>query len=317
MVNAMASMQKLTRIGIVGRGAIGVNMALHLQDQAKFDTTLLLRDDDALTTSRKAPLRITTTSGESHTIRCSQTYLSPQSIGNLDVIIIPVKQYQLAPLLKTISPYLNKTTILLLLHNGMGGIELAEKYAPENTIMAATTTDGVYKNATNEFMQTAIGNLDIGFVNDKLATRETSQEKLMETLKSLHPNVRWRNDIVFALYQKLAINAVINPLTALKNCKNGELENHQKEVNEVKNEVFDLYEFMNLPIDTHQLSQQIDEVIALTKENYSSMHQDFHHHRETEIEGILGFLLNKGSETGMKMAATESLYEQIKAQTSK
>jgi 2-dehydropantoate 2-reductase len=43
------------------------------------------------------------------------------------------------------------------------------------------------------------------------------------------------------------------------------------------------------------------------------MHQDFQNGRETEVEGILGFLLVKGHETGMKMAYVQQLYEQIKA----
>jgi 2-dehydropantoate 2-reductase len=68
---------------------------------------------------------------------------------------------------------------------------------------------------------------------------------------------------------------------------------------------------MNLPIDNHELSKQIDDVIDLTANNYSSMHQDFHKNRQTEVEGILGFLLLKGEETGMKLPMIESLYEQI------
>ncbi|MFT6086572.1 MAG: 2-dehydropantoate 2-reductase [Glaciecola sp.] len=134
-------------------------------------------------------------------------------------------------------------------------------------------------------------------------------------LSCLHPNLLWRSDMAFVLYQKLAVNAAINPLTALKNCKNGELVNYSEEVKKVKEEIFDLYEFMNLPLDNHALSLHIDAVIQLTKENYSSMHQDFQNGRETEVEGILGFLLEKGKETGMKMAFVQTLYEQIKAQS--
>jgi 2-dehydropantoate 2-reductase len=80
----------------------------------------------------------------------------------------------------------------------------------------------------------------------------------------------------------------------------------------IKEEVFDLYEFMNLPLDNHALSKQIDDVIRLTQDNYSSMHQDYQNGRETEVEGILGFLLARAKETGMKMNFIKTLYEQIK-----
>jgi 2-dehydropantoate 2-reductase len=226
--------------------------------------------------------------------------------------VIPVKHYQIETLLLELAPILSTETALLLLHNGMGGIELVQKYLPNNPLLVATTTDGVYKTSATCFVQTAIGQFDIGVI-DEGNSLENNTNSEWEYLEAVHPHLRWRNDIVFALYQKLAVNAAINPLSALKNCKNGELLNYSDDIKKIKEETFDLYEFMNLPLDNHALSQHIDAVIQLTQDNYSSMHQDFHNGRKTEVEGILGFLLEKAKETGMKMPFIQTLYEQIKA----
>jgi len=302
----MADKQTLKNIGIIGRGAIGVDIAFHLQNAENINTTLLLRKQHDISN----PLFIKVKDGETHHLNCEQTHLSEDTLSQLDLLVIPVKQYQLKSLLQTISPIVQKHTVILLLHNGMGGIELAEKHLPNNPLLVATTTDGVYKTSDSTFVQTAIGQFDIGPVDEKTLLL-TSSETSLQFIKQLHPNFNWRVDIIFALYQKLAVNAVINPLTALKNCKNGELSKYQTEVNCIKEEIFDLYEFMNLPIDNHTLSQHIDDVIQLTANNYSSMHQDFHHGRETEVDGILGFLLEKGQETGMKLNFIQELYNQI------
>jgi 2-dehydropantoate 2-reductase len=320
----MADCNVIKRIGIIGRGAIGVNLAYHLQNMQStqnvqgmqnvqsiqnaenIETELLIRDHY----DPSQPLTIHTENGETQTLKCKQCFINENTLSKLDLIVIPVKHYQLESVMKTIAPILPNHTSVMLLHNGMGGIELAEKYLPNNLLLAATTTDGVYKTSANSFVQTAIGQLEMGFANTDEA-HLIAPDLNIDYVKKLHPNFHWREDIVFALYQKLAVNAVINPLTALKNCKNGELENYPEEVKKVKDEVFDLYEFMNLPIDNHALSAHIDNVIQLTKLNYSSMHQDFHHGRETEVEGILGFLLQKGEETGMKMDFIRQLYTQI------
>ncbi|MFT5712422.1 MAG: 2-dehydropantoate 2-reductase [Glaciecola sp.] len=340
MDNEMANTQIIKRIGIIGRGAIGVNIAFNLQFVECVQTTLLVKEHY----DRSDVLSLLTVDGEKHIIKCNQAYISKSILQPLDLIILPVKQYQIERLLLDIAEYLDTKTTILLLHNGMGGIQLVQKYLPNNPLLVATTTDGVYKTSTTCFIQTAVGQFDIGAIYEENVDEENvdeenvdeenadeesvneesiDEEKPIEKhnnsrwnyLSYLHPRLLWRSDMAFALYQKLAVNAAINPLTAIKNCKNGELVHYSEEVKKVKEEIFDLYEFMNLPIDNHALSLHIDNVIQLTKENYSSMHQDFQNKRETEVEGILGFLLEKGKETGMKMAFIQTLYEQIKAQS--
>jgi 2-dehydropantoate 2-reductase len=325
MDNEMANTQIIKRIGIIGRGAIGVNIAFNLQFTQSIQTTLLVKEHY----DRSDVLSLLTVGGETHTIKCDQAYISKSALQVLDVIILPVKQYQIERVLQDIAEYLDTKTTVLLLHNGMGGIQLVKKYLPNNPLLVATTTDGVYKISTTGFIQTAVGQFDVGAIYEEIADEDIVGEDIVgeenaikkynhstwDYLQYIHPNILWRSDMAFALYQKLAVNAAINPLTALKNCKNGELVNYSEEVKKVKEEIFDLYEFMNLPIDNHALSLHIDSVIQLTKENYSSMHQDFQNDRETEVEGILGFLLEKGKETGMKMTFIQTLYEQIKAQS--
>lgn len=308
MVNEMADIQSIKNIGIIGRGAIGVSIAFNLQLAVNVKTTLLVRNDHVLDDQ----LTLLDADGNTHHIKTPQQFLSQQQLKQLDIIVIPVKQYQIEALLQELAPIITSQMAILLLHNGMGGIELVQKYLPTNPLLVATTTDGVYKTSPTCFVQTAVGQFDIGIV-DEDGHFDKSENSSWDYLKSLHSNFRWRNDIVFALYQKIAVNAAINPLTALKNCKNGELINYYDDIKKIKEEIFDLYEFMNLPLDNHALSQHIDAVIRLTKDNYSSMHQDFHNGRETEVDGILGFLLEKAKETGMKMPLIQTLYDQIKA----
>jgi 2-dehydropantoate 2-reductase len=255
--------------------------------------------------------------GVDKTIDLPQVTLNAKALEDIDLLILPIKHYQVEAALLSLQGQLAKHTTILLLHNGMGTKALIEKHLPDSPYLIGITTDAAYQVSANRFHQVACGKLEIGepLQASEVASRNISKRSLSDLMK-LHPQMVWREDIEFAQYQKLAINAAINPLSATKNCKNGEVRQYQDELKNIKSEIFDLYEFMNLPIDNHELSKQIDDVIDLTKNNYSSMHQDFHKNRQTEIEGILGYLLLKGEETGMKLPFIESLYKEIISQPS-
>ncbi|MBF7072459.1 ketopantoate reductase family protein [Glaciecola sp. MH2013] len=304
-------------IGIVGRGAIGLSLLNHLQNRKEHNITLFIRPETAVLDA----IYFATQEQNERVLQAQQLPISQANVQKLELIILPIKHYQVAATLEQLSGILPSRTALLLLHNGMGTKELAQKLFPHNPILLGITTDGVYQLSANRFQHVATGKLEVGLattidaLQDNALTDNREDQELATywkpRLETLHPNMQWREDIEYAQYQKLAVNAVINPLTALKNCKNGELTLYPKEVAAVKNEVFDLYEFMQLPIDTFALSTQIDEVISLTANNYSSMHQDYHFQRETELDGILGFLIEKAEATGMQLPLINDMYMRL------
>lgn len=296
------------KVGIVGRGAIGVCLASYLSSQENVHSYFFIRDEyEAI-----SPLYLQQINNTDIAINAPQLHLSNAALKDLDLLILPIKHYQVENTLLSLKGKLSHHTTVLLLHNGMGTKALIEKYLPDTPYLIGITTDAAYQVSANRFHQAACGKLEIGkpLQASEVDARNIATSSLKQLMK-LHPNLIWREDIEFAQYQKLAINAAINPLTATKNCKNGEIKHYQHELQTIKSEIFDLYEFMNLPIDNHELSKQIDDVIDLTKNNYSSMHQDFHKNRQTEVEGILGYLLLKGEETGMKLPFIDTLYQQI------
>ena len=125
------------------------------------------------------------------------------------------------------------------------------------------------------------------------------------------PNYQYHDDIAPALFTKLGINAVINPLTAILQIKNGQLLQHPDLVETLKSEVFKVYSAINVSYSKDVLSKAIDNVIAATSNNWSSMQQDIEHHRLTENETVLGYLLSLAAQYELKTPLMKKLYTQL------
>jgi 2-dehydropantoate 2-reductase len=107
---------------------------------------------------------------------------------------------------------------------------------------------------------------------------------------------------------------VINPLTAIHNLKNGELTNIQYNV-DISNICFEISKVMralDYPIDSTELVKNVQQVIAATANNYSSMHQDIKFKRRTEIEFINGYVTSKATDLNIKVPHNQRLLEQIR-----
>lgn len=224
----------------------------------------------------------------------------------LDLLVLPLKFYHLAPLIAQLQGQLPSDLPILLLQNGLGGHELLEQAFPANPLFLGATTDAIVKLSPHQIRIHARGELVIGSLAQSSAT------KAVDTLLTLHPKGMWHSNILYYLYKKLAVNAVINPISAIYKCRNGEIKRYPALVAGIKQEVFALYEALSLDIDLDELNAYIEEVIQLTANNYSSMYQDFVNQRPTEIDSILGVLLNKAAAQKMSLPCILSCYNKIK-----
>jgi len=226
--------------------------------------------------------------------------------SQFDLLILPVKFYHLAPLISQLQPTLPPSLPILLLQNGLGGDELLRQAFPDNPLYIGSTTDAIASLEKGHIQINARGELIVGSMLEKAPCEAVS------ALIQAHPNALWDQDIMRYLYRKLAVNAVINPISAKYNCRNGEILRYGELIEGVKAEIFRLYKALKIDIATAELSDYIDSVITLTANNYSSMYQDRKANRPTEIDSILGVLLRKAAELNITLPLIQGLYDDIK-----
>ncbi|MBU2879941.1 ketopantoate reductase family protein [Aliiglaciecola lipolytica] len=284
---------------IVGNGAIGNLLALqchHLQ----FDYRIVVRN--------QSPSEI----------RCQtvhqQEILRPVYQRSSDTIeqglfILPLKAYQIIPAIGQFKSQLSAEVPLVLLHNGMVDHAQILELLPNNPILVATTSYGAFKPQYDGLNVTGIGATQAGWLRN-------SDDNLgyQQVFEKLLPPCSWHKDILQILWRKLAVNSVINPLTAIHNVANGELakQPYRSTIMGVTKEISTLMNAVNLAVTQQELFANCMAIIEKTAGNYSSMHQDVQYKRKTEIENISGYVVSQGKQLSIPVPFNNELFEQVK-----
>ena len=229
----------------------------------------------------------------------------PQFLAESDLLLVTLKAWQVSDAVRTLARQLPESCPILLLHNGIGTMEELSRL--QHPILLGFTTQAAKRDG-NVIVHVASGTTHIGPGNIQAA----GYSYLADTLHQALPDVAWHNDIGSASWNKLAVNCVINPLTALYNCRNGELNGHDEEIFDICDEIARVMEREGYNTSTENLFSHVKQVIASTGENTSSMLQDIREQRHTEIDYITGYLLRRARAKGIAVPLNTHLYEQIK-----
>lgn len=294
-------MDSRVNITILGPGAVGSLWACYLQ-KAGHNVSLWTRKS----TPSELSLSLNAQENSSHSFSCNDK----ESLIHCDLLFITVKAWQVESALLPLLPLLSQETILLFMHNGMGAIDNIKEKINHHPILQATTTHGALKENNHTVKHTGLGHTVIGPFNLLGNQCQFIQDVLTHSL----PSIEWNSGIEIALWKKLAINCAINPLTAIHQCKNGQLSQpdiHQ-DVIRICSEVQQVLQQENVEWTETELVSMVNQVISATSENYSSMNRDCFYQRKTEIDNITGYLLQKAEQHGISAPTNQTLYNQIK-----
>ncbi|MGF1762969.1 2-dehydropantoate 2-reductase [Aliivibrio kagoshimensis] len=285
---------------ILGPGAIGSLWACYL-DKAGHNVSLWLRDG-----KEQATLILDNDSSSPSHFPCNQI----DDLKQCDLLLITVKAWQVESALLPLLPHLAKETIFLFMHNGMGALEPLQQQLSSYPVLLATTTHGAFKSDSVHVQHTGKGTTSIGHFN----SLGGKCQFLVEVLNHALPQVDWSENINQTLWKKLAINCAINPLSAINNGKNGALaaQEFQPILEKICQEVALVANAESVPLSALELQRSVSDVIMKTASNHSSMQQDIHHRRKSEIDFITGYLLQKAKRHNIEVPENLALYHKIK-----
>lgn len=281
---------------VVGEGAIGLLSAARLH-QAGYPVQLHRRSTEALHFNyQDATTRL-------------DLSLPFASERPYPYVLVPVKAYAVLNAVQQLLPLLCDDTQLVLSHNGMGTIEqILPLLKPGQGLWFLSTSHGAFKPESTQVIHSGVGQSVMGPLNQAALIRQSEVEQAMQM--ALGPLVL-QQDIWPALWQKLAVNAVINPLTALHQCKNGKLSDakYAAAIHVLIEEFVLIARAADQDFSIEAIEQKVAQVIKQTAENYSSMQQDFAKGRASELDYITGFLLKQAEQHQLQLPAHQAIYQ--------
>lgn len=227
--------------------------------------------------------------------------------GEEEITILAVKQYQLNDVLIKMKQFNKNINHLLFLQNGMGHLKLLPEINADNIYLGSIEHGAFKENSfTVRHNGEGITNLAV-FKGDS-----TFLSEIASMFPADFPAIIQENYYKMLL-NKLVINAVINPLTAVLQVRNGELIKNQYYFQVLKDLFLEISQVLNLK-NSEEYLQKIIRVCQNTSSNRSSMLKDLESGRQTEVDAILGFLLEERKNQDDKLIL--SLYNFIKGKES-
>ena len=291
-------------ITLLGAGAIGALWAIKLTQQ-QHNVQLWTRNSETETTLHFNELTSPTTTDNYH-FNCND----PHALAASELLIVTVKAFQVVTALTPLLPHISKKCVVVIMHNGIGSQQHVQQLLPYNPIIYASTSQAAFKLTPTTIQHTGLGQTSLGAINE----HAQSQSQIAELFNAALSPSQWQSNIYQPLWQKLAINCAINPLTALKQCCNGDLAltYYQSQLDSICAEVAQVMTAEGVITTPQQLRQQVDTVITATAANYSSMNRDIFHHRLTEIDYINGYLVQQAQRHNIDTPMNQQLWQAIK-----
>jgi 2-dehydropantoate 2-reductase len=304
-----------------------------------------------------------------------------QDLTHIQSLFVSLKAQYTVDALKSLTYRLSPRSTVVLMQNGMGLYEQLIREVFRNPsqrphFILASNTHGSFTVEPFHVVHAGQGSIDFGiipdakgrefeagFYDDEIPHSErrlrltdiilptdvdsvyTSLRDTVAALLLLEPlSTSWKThaELQLLMRRKLAVNAVINPLTALLGCRNGELTRlptASKIMGSIcweaslvfaaemsRGSVLWLEDMRSQGIDIKKVSlpslpkalspecleEEVIRVAELTKNNVSSMLHDIRRGRTTEINFINGYLVKLGRELGINTPANSALCDLVK-----
>ncbi|WP_254521865.1 ketopantoate reductase family protein [Natrinema caseinilyticum] len=220
-----------------------------------------------------------------------------------DLAVVTVKSFDTASAADALAT--GSVDVVLSLQNGMGNeATLASRL--DGPVLAGTATYGAVRRAPGVVECTGHGDIVLG-------AREGGQSvhaaRVGEAFAAAGLETTVADDMPRRLWEKLAVNAGINPVTALTATENGAItaEPAHDLARAAARETARLARACDVSLSNREAMAELEAVAEATAANTSSMHQDILSDRRTEIDAINGYVVDRAADHRLEVPTNRTL----------
>jgi 2-dehydropantoate 2-reductase len=299
---------KSLNIAIFGVGAMGALFGSRLE--ALTNVTLFGTWNEQIRTLQREGLLIVHPDGRQSRQNLPVTD-DLNEIPPANVALILVKSRQTARAARQATNILRTDGLVITLQNGLGNLEKLAETVGANRATLGVTAQGATVLAPGRLRHAGEGPTHLALLPDK----EQQLKAVADLFNAAGLETTLVDNADSLVWGKLAINAGINPLTALLEVPNGALA-EDKLLREVMiaaaNEVVDVATAQGIRLPFIDVAGRIIEVCQATARNRSSMLQDISRGAMTEIDAISGAVVRFGQEFGVPTPMNAWLLQLVK-----
>ncbi|MBZ0271787.1 2-dehydropantoate 2-reductase [bacterium] len=273
------------RVAIVGPGAMGLLFAARLADAAH-DVALVGRAGED-----GAGVTIELVEGD----RVRSAHAHAATAEPFDLAVACVKSYDTSRAAREHAGLLRNAARVLTLQNGLGNVERLAEVVDPARLFAGTTTEAALREGVRRVRHTGQGLTSIGAVGE---TGDDDAEAIAAAFSAAGFAATTSARILADIWEKVAVNAGINALTAILGVPNGFIASDADARGlaiEAVGEAVEVARAEGVALDRAALQSRCLEVARLTAANRSSMLSDLIARRRTEIDDINGAIVRIGA----------------------
>lgn len=298
---------------LVGPGALGCLLASTAAKGVKDGEKITILDYNSERSNHISRNGVLYQEGDNKTSYPVSAVSDPLLLGHVDVVLLCVKSYDIKSCLDICEPILSDKTLLVFMQNGISHLA-CENALHGATAAYGTTTEGATILGPGHVRHAGRGATHLGFLSSHSNHFQNLLSRTNKLLNRGGMETSLTTTILTKLWGKLFVNVGINALTATLDCKNGELltlPDAKKRMHTAILEAIQVakakgIDILGDPTETAEL------VCQKTTANISSMLQDIHKKRRTEIGAINGAVVAFGKEHGIDTPENKLLMKQVK-----
>ncbi|RAL10563.1 putative 2-dehydropantoate 2-reductase [Aspergillus homomorphus CBS 101889] len=263
-----------------------------------------------------------------------ETLKSEHDDREIECLIVAGPASMTVAAVDSVKDRLTPDSTVLILSNGMGLLEeINDKIFPDSKTrpcyMQGLVTHDIHRRKRGyQFDHVDVGSTILGFPLEAGLSQAEAEKMhsglwpptakyLLHTLTNTAPLVATAaspTDLLLHQLEKLAIQCVLLPLTALMQVKNGDILYNYSITRvmrllllEISSVICALPEIQSVPgvearFSPERLRRMVTQLADRTADETSTMSQDVHHRRTTEIEYLNGYIVRRGEELGLSPA---------------
>jgi len=297
------------RIAVFGTGGVGGYFGGRLA-KAGEDVTFIARGEH-LRAIKANGLRVDSTDGD-FLIQPAKATDDVNEVGEVDLVILGVKAWQVPEAARAIRPLVGPTTTVLPLQNGVEAVpQLVAELGPANVIgglcriVSFVVEPGHIRHAG--FRPSII----IGELNNQRTDRITTIEQV---LKHAGLDTTVAPDIQVALWTKFLFIASFSGVGAMANAPAGVIRVDPKWRTlalEAMEEIYALAHARGIKLPENSVANVMASVDGLPEDATSSMQRDIAAGKPSELESQNGAVVRMASESGVAVPTHTLIYQTL------